>query len=372
MSHDFTTPAIKYRQGGRSIYSFAMSLGELHRVLPARDHDNLGFIKGVNRAITPAHANRIRNYLQETDDWVLGSIIIAAPPDYVQFDGEAITVPEPHFSQIRIIDGQHRRKAVGDLLDQLQEDDQRAALLANHVSVNLYEVNSETEMRQMFASLANNKPIDTNTRRQFDTSNPFNNVAQILISESSLLNDRVGTQKARTMMASEWLLTVPEVSDIVTVLQLGYGHSPTTAIRRDLNNDTAIGRMRDAALEFFDDFLPDARPVMREIADGSILNSHLAIKRADSWDLDPTVIKFFANCYEENRPETSQPLAAHLADLDLDRNVALGDSALNRLNLIDLETGRLAAARDSAWRVAAKSLCADARHQSQPQQPSDD
>ena len=362
MPDNFSAPAIKYQQGGRSAYSFAMSLEDLHRILPIRQQDDLSSIQGVNRAIAPRHANGIRNYLRETADWVLGTIIIATKAEFAQFDGQAITLAAEHFNEVRIIDGQHRRKAIGDLLDQLQEPEQRQRILTNQISVSLYEVNSEREMRQMFAWLANNKPIDANTKRQFDTSNPFNNVADLIAEQSSLLADRVGRNRAKTANASEWLLTVPEIAELVVVTNLGYGTAATLSLQRSQRPQPIQDAMYQRTMTFFDEFLPKVHPVIRDILDNKVPNPHIAIRRVNTWALDPTVIKFMANCFEQMQPEPWQPLAQHLGALNLDRDIVLGDSDLHQMNLVDPATNRFVAARDPQWRKIAKQICSEARN----------
>ena len=361
MADNFTTPAIEYSQGGRRAYAFTMSLNDLHRILPVRNQDDLGTIQGVNRAIAPRHANAIRNYLRETPDWVLGTIIIATEADSIQFDRRNITLLAEHFHKVRIIDGQHRRKAIGDLLDQLQEPGTGPDILDSQISISLYEVNSEREMRQMFAWLANNKPIDSNTKRQFDTSNPFNNVADLIADNSSLLANRVGRDRTKTSMGAEWLLTVPEIADLVVVTNLGYGTAASLSLQRSQRPAETQDLMYQRTIAFLDEFLPEVHPTLRDILDNKVPNPHIAIRRTNTWVLDPTVIKFMANCFEQIQPAPWQPLAEHLGALKLDRNTPLGDSDLHLMNLIDPSTNRFVQARDPQWRSIAKQICYEAR-----------
>ena len=317
MADNLTTPAIEYRQGGRRAFSFIMSLADLHHILPVRNQDDSSTIQGVNRAIAPRHANTIRNYLRETPEWVLGTIIIATDADSIQFDGANITLLAENFHKVRIIDGQHRRKAIGNLLDQLPAPELLQDTLDNQISISLYEVNSEREMRQLFAWLANNKPIDANTKRQFDTSNPFNNVADRIAAHSALLADRVGRDRTKTANASEWLLTVPEIADLVLVTNLGYGTSANLSLQRSQQPAEIQNDMYQRTMTFFDEFLPEVHPVIRDILDNKVPNPHIAIRHANTWVLDPTIIKFMANCFEQMQPEPWQPLAQHLSALNL-------------------------------------------------------
>ena len=79
----FTTPVHWFRQGGRDVYSFPMDLETLDELLPDRVEERL--VKDANRPLTPSHAKNIQKYLEGSDNWLLGTLLLGISPDAVTF-----------------------------------------------------------------------------------------------------------------------------------------------------------------------------------------------------------------------------------------------------------------------------------------------
>ena len=110
-----------------------------------------------------------------------------------------------------IIDGQHRRRAISQLLHDLRADLNRANDLekteAQQVLVTLYVCQHERDMKQLFAWMAKNKPIESNTQELFDSSDPWNNATQDIRDDTDLLKGRINLNKATLGRNDEYLLT---------------------------------------------------------------------------------------------------------------------------------------------------------------------
>ena len=367
---DFITTALPYKQGGRQAYSFNVTLSELNVLLPSRDPDDLTTIKGANRAITAKHANDIRSYLEQQPNWVLGSIIAAIPADCVKYADQQINLPAQHHDKIHIIDGQHRRKAIGDLLTHINEDPTNQ-LHNQQINVILYEVDDQTTMRQMFAWLARAKPIDAKTRAQFDSADPFNNVALNCVPHSKMLADgRISAQLSTTKPASEFLITQLELGAVVTTLTLGPQAATTPALRSHYQNPDLQDKMLKRAIFFLDEFLPQVAPIYREILDGNLSNPHIAIRRADTHLLDPQMIRFIAICLEQfGEDDQWSDLAEQLVTMDFQKHLLNGNNDLANIGVIDPDTYKFRPKRAPEWRNAARQICTDARgKQPEPQE----
>ena len=79
----FTTVAHRFRQGGRDVYAFALDLDTLDNLLPERVDESV--VKDANRPLTTSHAKNIQRYLEQRDDWLLGSLLLGISPDAVTF-----------------------------------------------------------------------------------------------------------------------------------------------------------------------------------------------------------------------------------------------------------------------------------------------
>ena len=146
----FEKPAIAYQQGNRTVYSFVMDLEEVKRYLPLRTAEDANQIRDTNRALVPSHTRRIKYYLQETEEWVLPAITLAVSTQSVVFTSTedravgSIQVSNDDDNErtlFRIVDGQHRRHAIEDLMADYEENnpDLWASVGASGLSVTLYE-----------------------------------------------------------------------------------------------------------------------------------------------------------------------------------------------------------------------------------------
>ena len=146
-------PAHRYWQGKRAVYYFALDLQSLDGLLPQRVDE--GMIREANRRLTPGHAKNIQDYLMKQKDWLLGAMLLGISPKAVEFTPyeDENGQPNANFGELRILanlrntmrifDGQHRRRAIGDLLLELADgeesiDTTRATLLQTSVPVALY------------------------------------------------------------------------------------------------------------------------------------------------------------------------------------------------------------------------------------------
>ena len=375
---DFSTTACRYTQAGREAYVFSMTLGDVDDILPTRAPEDLNTIKGVNRALTLSHAKNIQDYLQENPDWVLGSIILAAPPEAVDNTtaGE-ITIPSDKIPSLKIIDGQHRRRAIADLLANLRATeaapDELEGWRKKQLSVCLYTVETEREMRQMFASLALAKPINRNTQNQFDMTNPFNNVAHQVIEDSRLLQHRVEPNKSTLPSAAPYLLTHNDVADIVNILTLGWNKKITPDLKRLYLEPERQADMLDRATKFFDVFLTQISKNLEDFASERQPREKLALLRSDDYKMEPAIIKLMANCYHDwTLSDTNTALLTQYVTRSMNFNRAspIGFNAVTNLQLLDTSKTRASFLKKNApeWQMATTNICQAARGANQPRE----
>ena len=233
----------RYQQGGRTAYSLVMDLGTLDNKVPSFINKNR--IERANRRFNATHSQKIAEYIYDTEDWVLGSIMLGIDPDYVEFepyhedDGQLseslgqIRISDT--ASIRILDGQHRRMAIHTVRDRLRQEirAQKELLPKNGnsnslkklerkferlgemaIPVNLLEEGNENELRQMFADLAKTRNIDAAAKARFDQRNPFNRAAVEIVKfgRSNLLADRVEMERSTPVRSSNDLLSISQLA----------------------------------------------------------------------------------------------------------------------------------------------------------------
>lgn len=321
--------AQRYQQSGRTAYALVMDLGTLDSVIPS--YVNTERIDKANRRFNPTHSRRIAEYIYSSPDWVLGTIILGIDPDAVEFlayedaDGQSsqtlgfIRVPlDGASSSIKILDGQHRRMAIHTVRDRLRQEIQREKELSSNnghdlrlqelteksakldkmsITVDLYEEANTTNLRRMFADLAQTRNIDATTKTRFDDRDPFNRAAVELVElgRSELLAGRVEMERTTPGRNSNCLLSINQLARCLKVLNFGYGGRASRA--RILEAQHKYEDLIDMGIHFADEFLPSAREEYAELCSIELEEDFVAKNRPHYFAYSVTAIQLLAGCY---------------------------------------------------------------------------
>ena len=346
--------AEKFQQGGRSVYSFTLDLVSLNRILPVRVNETI--TKDANRPLYPAHAKEIAEYLLSRTDWLLGTILLGIDAGSVKFN--AYTGPESETviglltilagltgqPQIHIFDGQHRRKAIEDLLALIFAKNgstiphpRAEELLSARIPVLLYVEDDIIKLRQMFNEHGKAKTPEAFTKTRFDHRDPFDRTAVWLAGDddegidanSSLFRNRVDMNHSTVSRRSPTLISINQLSRAVKYAEMGYS--------RRLSKDAADEYLQDLddlhakSLIWADEFLPAARPEYADLFDGTHTSADIPAMRPYSLAYNATVIQLFAACYQlwtTTIDEDWKPLAEFLSSASLKPKQWPDDKAL--------------------------------------------
>ena len=352
--------AVPFRQGGRDAYSMVMTLRELDDCLPDREGgQDLDKFTTVNRPLLMRHALNILDFMKLNEDWILGNFTISAKPDEIQWDqGKSVLTIEN--KALFIIDGQHRRRAISQLLHELRADLNRANDLekteAQQVLVTLYVCQHERDMKQLFAWMAKNKPIESNTQELFDSSDPWNNATQDIRDDTDLLKGRINLNKATLGRNDEYLLTNSLLRNNALVMTLGGKGRATKGLTQHHRQDGPQAEITLNSKSFYDNFLPECHDIFSKIKAEEIANAELPYYRQNNWLLEPLVIRLMADCYGQiKRTNADQgALAEYINSMNVDRNDPKSDVA--ELNVMDPEKNRLYPRNKDAWTLAASQI----------------
>ena len=331
VSQDLRIPAHRFRQGGRNVYACALDLPTLNARLPDRLDDRV--VKGANRPLTPSHAKRIATYLSEREDWLLSALMLGVPREavefrpYVQGDGAPMQVGELRVhaespASMMMFDGQHRRRAIKDVLAELAVDarggNKLSALKASSLPIMLYVEEDIDALRQMFADAAQTKPIEANVVARFDLRDPFNLAALWLEENSDLFAGRVENERASVPRTSECIIAINQLSVTLKTVQVGY----KGRVSKELSDQYVLtpDDLTESCWVWSDDFMPAAREEYEWLVAGDIDNSEIPRIRATSMAYNATVIRVLAGCYHEWTKGDSdwKPLAEFIRNSSLE------------------------------------------------------
>ena len=334
----FKTPAHKFRQGGRDVYAFSIDLPTLDELLPDRVDESV--VKDANRPLTIGHARDIQKYLRERNDWLLGALLLGVSPSGVEFqsytpDSDAddavgeLTIYPDGAADMKMFDGQHRRRAIKDVLYELSRNTAASRKLASlkdaSMPVMLYAEDSIDALRQMFADAAQTRSVDRNTVTRFDQRDAFNLAALWVAENSDLFNGRVEMERASVARSNPNIIAINQLSTTLKTLEVGY----TGRISKDRNDDYMdnLDSLCERSLEWSDDFMPTARDEYNNLMNGEIDNSEIPEKRAETMAYNTTLIRILAACYHEwlkKRGANWQPLSDFLQGASLRPGVTTG------------------------------------------------
>ena len=342
LQYSLTEPSHRFQQGGRDVFYFALDLGTLDGLLPQRVDDSV--VRKANRRLTPSHARNIQRYLDEKDDWLLGSLMLGIAPDAVEFEpypnehggtnpnfGE-LRIRTDRLNTMRIFDGQHRRRAIEDILLELASstDSGRAkkleALRNASVTIVLYVEEEIKTLRQMFVDASNTKPIEGHTVTRFDKRDAFSVVAVRLAENSRMLTGRVDMERSTVLRSSQYLLAVNQLATILKSLEVGYGRRVSRTRSEQYLRD--IDGLYDRCIHWADVFVPRAREEYGGLLSGDISDSEIPQFRVTTFAYEVTFIRLLAGCYYQwtqvRGHDSWDPLAEFVRSASLNRGTGYG------------------------------------------------
>ena len=275
------TPAHRYWQGKRCVYYFTLDLQSLDGLLPQRVDEDM--IREANRRLTPNHARNIQDYLRRRDDWLLGAMLLGISPNAVEFEPyrDESGHPNINFGELRIyanqrntmriFDGQHRRRAIGDLLIELAESEENKVghlqdILQSAVPIALYAEADLRSLRQMFADASQTKRIETNVVTRFDRRNAFNLAATYLAEESRLFGGRVEMERTTAAASSLSILAINQLASNLKTLDVGT--RGRVSQERNEEHIQNLDALYLRCMEWADEFLPAARAEYDGLGEG--------------------------------------------------------------------------------------------------------
>ena len=220
---------------------------------------------------------------------------------------------------MRIFDGQHRRRAIGDLILELAEAKENSsryrgsALLQDSVPVALYVEKETSLLRQMFSDASKNRKIEANTVTRFDQRNAFNRAAVRLSEESSLFGGRIELERTTVPAGNASLMSINQLAKGLKATEVGI----RGRVSRERNTDYLQGldELCRRCSVWADEFLPAAREEYAGLVNGEIDNDTIPSLRRQSLAFNATFIRIMAGCYQYWLREVSQdwePLAYYV------------------------------------------------------------
>ena len=278
--------SMRYRQGGRTVYSVALTPDQIVNLIQRPDPSatNPG-----NRRIRPAHAQGFASYFNQHPDWVAPGIILRSPPVFefaetVAVEGAefgVLSYPKRAQGDIQILDGQHRilgfhlamkeindsisnsrtqrdraKRTEGDKSALYREaianlkaaEERRDRFYTERVMVEIHVTDNIDQGRQIFFDIAENQlGMTASVKARFDTRKAINRALPFVF-EHPLLQGRLDLEIDRISRISPYWMSARHIAEILRVLTVGL----EGRISRKLESELKEGDIARGAADFFD------------------------------------------------------------------------------------------------------------------------
>jgi DGQHR domain-containing protein len=312
-SGEVSFPALKGKQGGRTMYLILPSNQTLNNVIPP---DMEPVVERSQRAFDPSHAKAIAKYIvSNPNEYVLGAMTYGCDQE-----GRWEPVEEgapfgilylPLNAKLRSVDGQHRRRGLKDAID-------AAEWVAEDNSAVLIYVEPELDRRkQMFSDMNwTVRPVSKSVNVGFNSRDPFARAVNRLVSDHPLLKGRVETERGWISKGSPRLYTLGTVYDVLRRLQVGPEGRVSTKVTYDEDRIVADGNA------FFSLLLRSRPEFKRALGDPEVIEE----MRKTTLLLNGTTLKMLAgaiNLAVSKRGQVIDELSSGMAELDFSPDAAL-------------------------------------------------
>jgi DNA sulfur modification protein DndB len=295
-----TIPVMIFRQGRRTHLTGAVPMGFIADkilVQGAEKRSRLADAKSaLNRPEDPSHTAVIAKYLFDNykEKYILPPLTLnlrqrvsVYVPDYnAEIKPGYLVVPRT--AALAVTDGQHRTKAIIDLL--LKLDAENAELFAADAVAMMITCESDlSQIHQDFADCSRTKPLPPSQVAVFDQRNPANRLLLQMEDRCLLFKGRIDPTSKSLSKNSIFLFLANQLRQLVKELVCGSFAMPDADFEKRATQQLGTEAKMEAALNKYAEFLnylTGKIPVWNEISKlvpGTLHTSQIPIKRQEGW-----------------------------------------------------------------------------------------
>lgn len=291
-------PVTVFRQGQRYQVVGVMRLGVVSRILYAdaakkgASLDSIGSTS--NRPEDPKHTTEIADYIKTnmSAKYVLGALTLNVQQELTVFTGPPGSDVQmgylilPWTARISITDGQHRQKAIKQLLDEGLSADDKNSLGQQGIAVIITNETDIEQIHQDFADASKTKPLPPGLLAAYDTRNPANRVVLLLEKNCKLFKGRIDATSKSISKNSPMLFTANQIRSFVKEFVAGSWQLGNVEFERRAQLHLPTEEILNAEMAKAADYInrvTDAIPVLRAISElkGGIAAGKVAEFRGD-------------------------------------------------------------------------------------------
>jgi DNA sulfur modification protein DndB len=295
-----TIPVMIFRQGKRTHLTGAVPMGFIADkilVQGAEKRSRLADAKSaLNRPEDPSHTAVIAKYLFDNyrEKYILPPLTLNLRqrvslyvPDYnAEIKPGYLVVPRT--AALAVTDGQHRTKAIIDLLSKLDTENAES-FAADAVAMMITCESDLSQIHQDFADCSRTKPLPPSQVAVFDQRNPANRLLLQIEDRCRLFKGRIDPTSKSLSKNSIFLFLANQLRQMVKELVCGSFAMPDADFEKRANQQLGTEAKMEAALNKYAEFvnyLTERIPVWNDIsklAPDTLHTSQIPLKRQEGW-----------------------------------------------------------------------------------------
>ncbi len=210
---------LQFRQGKRDMIQINVPAGDLHKLLQAKHSDNNDPDSGKNRPEVEGHTDEVKEYitkrLKKDKPWILGTLTANISPEkikVVKLARELCLVVIPRGVKLDITDGQHRKRAIDELINSSQGE----LIGDNDFPITLVLEKDFKQCQMDFRDMAQSRALDQSLLLSFGEFEGYIGIMKTVQEKVPMFKDKTETIKKSPSIKNKLLYTRNYIAKMVS------------------------------------------------------------------------------------------------------------------------------------------------------------
>lgn len=239
-----------FQQGKRKMIQINVPARDLHNLLQAKHAENNNPDSGKNRPEDKKHVKDVKEYLlkrtKRDKPWILGTLTANVNPDditVIELVRGICIVSIPSVTKLDITDGQHRKRAIDELMDSLH-----SSLIAdNDFPITLVLEGNFRQCQLDFKDMAQTKALSKTLLESFGESEGVTGIAKTITETVPMFADKTERVGTKGSSKKRLIYTLNYLKQMVSCAFADDAGNPL----EDIDVDTSSKALETALNQFF-------------------------------------------------------------------------------------------------------------------------
>lgn len=314
---------LRFEQGKRDLIQINVPADDLPMLLQEKPSTGNDPDSGKNRPEIKGHAQEVKDYLRkrirEDKPWILGTLTANIDPEKVEVidlgRGICLVVLERSV-KLEITDGQHRKRAIKELLE--SPDAEELGIADNNIPITLVLESSFRQCQTDFRDMAQSKGLDKSLLLSFGEYEGRIGITKNLVEKVGIFYGK--TEKVKDSISSKKKLIYTN-NYIVKLVSCAFTDNPHNKLE-DIDTNYASEILANALNHFFSEcsqtqYFHETYPEELPVEEINQFRANIILGRSVGLEI---LGRLLYNCYDSSSKEFNLEKIRQLAQIDWSRN----------------------------------------------------